>query len=64
MEDRIVELEIRLAYQDRLLADLEQVVRAFAERVEQLEREVRELKQTAVHGTPEVGPADEKPPHY
>jgi uncharacterized coiled-coil protein SlyX len=64
MEERIVELEIRLAYQDRLIADLDQVVRAFTERVAQLERDLRELKETAVQGEPNLGPADDKPPHY
>lgn len=61
MEERIVELEVRVAYQDKLLADLDEVVRSFAARVEALEREVRELKETAAT---QVGPADETPPHY
>ena len=61
MEDRIVELEVRLAYQDKVIADLDEVLRSFVARVEMLEREVRELKQTAVT---HVGPPDETPPHY
>lgn len=61
MEDRIVELEVRLAYQDKLLSDLDEVVRSFAARVEALEREVRELKETTAAP---VGPPDETPPHY
>lgn len=61
MEDRIVELEVRVAYQDKLLADLDEVVRSFVARVEALERRVRELEQTPA---PRVGPADETPPHY
>lgn len=61
MEERIVELEVRLAYQDKLIADLDEVLRSFVARVEMLEREVRELKQTAVT---QVGPPDETPPHY
>lgn len=61
MEERIVELEVRLAYQDKLIADLDEVLRSFVARLEMLEREVRELKQTAVT---QVGPPDETPPHY
>jgi SlyX protein len=64
MEERIVELEIRVAYQDKVIADLDEVVRAFTERVEKLERELEELKETALAGGPEVGPSDDPPPHY
>jgi SlyX protein len=61
MEERIVELEVRVAYQDKLLADLDEVVRSFAARVEALERKVKELEETSA---PQAGPADETPPHY
>ncbi len=64
MEDRIVELEVRLAYQDKIISDLDEVVRAFSDRVVKLERELELLKQTVESGAPEVGPQDEKPPHY
>ena len=64
VDDRIVELEVRAAYQDKLIADLDEVIRAFAERVTVLEREVRLLKETMKAGVPDVGPQDERPPHY
>jgi len=64
MEDRIVELEVRLAYQDKTIADLDEVVRTFSDRVVRLEREVEVLKATLEAGAPEVGPQDEPPPHY
>lgn len=64
MEERIVELEVRLAYQDKIIADLDEVVQSFASRVEQLERELELLKETVKEGVPDVGPQDEKPPHY
>jgi uncharacterized coiled-coil protein SlyX len=64
MEDRIVDLEVRLAYQDKIIADLDEVVRAFADRVIKLERELDVVKETLKTGVPEVGPQDEKPPHY
>ncbi|MCR9159188.1 MAG: SlyX family protein [Nannocystaceae bacterium] len=64
MEDRIVDLEVRLAYQDKIIADLDEVVRAFADRVVKLERELEVVKDTLKAGVPEVGPQDEKPPHY
>lgn len=64
MEDRIVDLEVRLAYQDKIIADLDEVVRAFADRVVKLERELEVVKDTLKAGVPEVGPQDERPPHY
>ncbi len=62
MEDRIIELEMKVAHQDRLLADLDDVVGKFTARVEDLERRLAELQQS-VGGLP-VGGADEPPPHY
>ncbi len=64
MEDRIVELEVRVAYQDKVIADLDDVLQAFTHRVEQLQRELAELKQAVKEGPSAVGPQDEKPPHY
>ncbi len=64
MEDRIVELEVRVAYQDKVIADLDEVIRAFTLRVEALERELAELKHSVKEGSPDIGPADDKPPHY
>ena len=59
---RIGELEIRLAYQDKLLSELDDVVQNFALRVERLERQISELRDNV--STQEIGPGDDKPPHY
>ena len=64
MDDRLVELEIRLAYQEKTIADLDAVVREFAERTAKLERELAELRATMQSTPNEVGPHDEEPPHY
>jgi SlyX protein len=64
MEDRLVELEIRVAYQDKIIAELEAVVREFANRTVELERELTELRATVHAAVPEPGPHDEEPPHY
>lgn len=60
---RVMELEIRTSYQDRLIETLDEVVRTFALRVEMLEQETRTLR-ASLDSAPTVGPADEKPPHY
>ncbi len=64
MEQRILDLEVRIAYQDRLIADLDEVVRAFTARIEALERDLAELRQTILNPPEQIGPADEPPPHY
>lgn len=61
-EQRLVDLEIRAAYQDKVIEQLDEVVREFAERVQALERELGELKKSL--DAPPIGPADEPPPHY
>ena len=61
-ESRVHDLEVRLAYQEHTMAQLDDVVRGFALRVERLERQLDELKDSM--GSLEVGAGDEKPPHY
>jgi uncharacterized coiled-coil protein SlyX len=56
--EHLVDLEVKLAYQDRLIRELDQLVRTLATRLEVVERELRDLKQTA------PVPAHERPPHY
>lgn len=64
---RVTELEVKSAYQDDLLHKLDEVLREFAGRTEATEARLRELEQRlkeAEAGGPEMGPHDEKPPHY
>jgi uncharacterized coiled-coil protein SlyX len=61
MDERIIELEIRIAHQDRAIAALDDVVRAFTTRVERLEQQIQELR---AGGAAPLGPADDPPPHY
>jgi uncharacterized coiled-coil protein SlyX len=57
-DDWRVDLDVKLAYQERLIGDLDALVRAFAERLGKAEKEIAELKRG-------VGkPGDERPPHY
>lgn len=64
MDERIMELESRVALQDRTIGDLDKVVRLFADRVERLERRLSELADKLRTDHEEVGPHDEQPPHY
>ena len=62
LEKRIVDLESRAAFQDKLIADLDEVAREFATRVEQLERELKDLRESS-NAAP-IGPPNDPPPHY
>ncbi|MDH3629219.1 MAG: SlyX family protein [Acidobacteriota bacterium] len=62
LEKRIVDLEVRAAYQDKLIAELDGVLREFSTRVETLESLLKDVKESA--NAEPIGPADEKPPHY
>lgn len=67
-EDRppewLVDVEVKLAYQERLIADLDALVRSFAERLATAERELAELKQAVRSPEVPLGPSNEPPPHY
>jgi len=62
--DRIVELEIKLAYQEHLIHQLDTLVRTFGERLDETARELAQLKQAVRSPEVPAGPASEKPPHY
>jgi SlyX protein len=63
-DDRLDDLEIKLAFQDRLIRELDALVRTFGERLDLLAREVETLKQALRSPETPVGPANEPPPHY
>ena len=60
MEEQIVELEIKLAYQDRRLGELDALVRSLGERVAVLERELADVRRGLA---PETR-VNDPPPHY
>ncbi len=62
--ERLTELEIKVAYQDKLIADLEALVRSFGVRLEELTRDLKQLKDAVRSPEGPVGPANEPPPHY
>lgn len=63
-DERIADLEIKVAYQDQTIAQLDALVRAFGTKLDELTREVAQLREAL--GSPEVmlGPPNEPPPHY
>ncbi|MDZ4696654.1 MAG: SlyX family protein [Deltaproteobacteria bacterium] len=61
-EHRILILEEKVAHQERLLGDLDDVLRIFTRRVEKLEAELRGLRSQMSTDGADV--PNEKPPHY
>ncbi len=64
LHERILVLEERVAHQERLLADLDDVLRAFTTRVQTVERELARLRESIVQGHPTQEGPDDPPPHY
>ena len=62
--EHLVDLEVKLAYQERLIRDLDALVREFATRLDAAERELEQLKASLRTGDVPVGPANDPPPHY
>ncbi len=65
LSERIEELEIRSAFQEDLLRDLDEVMRAQADQIDRLQRELISLReQLTQEGEGSNAIEDEKPPHY
>jgi SlyX protein len=65
MEERLEDLEVKVAYQDKLIGELDALVRGFGDKLDQALRELKQVKEgVRSGGEPSVGPANEKPPHY
>ena len=67
-EDRLTDIETRLAYQEKMIRDLNDVIIEQQQEIDRLhrvclklEKQNQALSELAGGG---VGPADEKPPHY
>jgi uncharacterized coiled-coil protein SlyX len=62
-DERWLDLEVKLAFQDRLIRELDALVREFGDRLAKAERELAELRQAMPPPVP-LGPVNEPPPHY
>ncbi|HET7503898.1 MAG TPA: SlyX family protein [Kofleriaceae bacterium] len=61
--ERWLDLDVKLAYQERLIHELDALVREFGKRLDQAERELEQLKQAVPRPLP-LGAPNEPPPHY
>ena len=66
-EDRLIDIESKLAHQDQLLSELNEVLTEQQGRIMQLEQlstSLIERVRAIGDATPADGPVDERPPHY
>jgi uncharacterized coiled-coil protein SlyX len=61
--ERWLDLDVKLAYQERLIQELDALVREFGARLDKAERELKEIKQAMPPPLP-LGAINEPPPHY
>lgn len=61
--ERWLDLDVKLAFQERLIRELDALVREFAARLDKAERELAEIKQAMPPALP-LGSISEPPPHY
>lgn len=64
MTERLDDLEIKLAFQDKLVRELADLVRTFGDRLDRTERALKQLEDAVRSPAPTAGPANEPPPHY
>lgn len=66
MESRITELEVKLSFAEDLLEELNLTVYRQQQQIEQLQQELRVLRQQMQANVPAAGwsPREEIPPHY
>jgi len=63
MTKRLEEVEVKLAFQEDLVAKLDEVLTALRGEVEELRRDVRAMSETVERLSPDE-PDDDAPPHY
>jgi len=66
MESRLAEIEVKLSFTEDLLEELNRTVVRQQRQIDQLQQELRTLRQQVQSGNAAVsdGPHDEAPPHY
>jgi len=64
MKDRLDALEIRIAHQDRTIAELNEAVTAQWRKIDALERELRMLREEVRNSFPARNEPEPPPPHY
>jgi uncharacterized coiled-coil protein SlyX len=62
--ERLEDLEVKLAFQDKLIRELDALVRTIGDRLDEVQRELKALKEGVRSPEAGMGPQNEPPPHY
>ena len=62
-DERSLDIDVKLAYQERLIRELDALVREFGTRLDKAERLLEQIRQALPSPVP-LGAANEPPPHY
>ena len=62
-DERWLDIDVKLAYQERLIRELDALVREFGTRLDKAERLLEQIRQALPSAVP-LGAANEPPPHY
>jgi SlyX protein len=63
MDQRLIDLEIKISHQESAVDALQQIVYEQQKAIDRLETRLEKLTKK-LEGDLEIGPASEKPPHY
>jgi SlyX protein len=64
LADRLLELEVKTAYQDRTIEALNDVILEMRTDHDKLRRDLEALQNEAQSAEKPIGPGNEPPPHY
>ena len=62
-QEQLINIEIKLAHQEKLVEELNSALYLQQKRMDQLEKSLEDLKKIIQSGDQEIRP-NEKPPHY
>ena len=62
-DDRFINIETKILHQDRLLEELHQALYEQQDRINNLEKKLKQFEDMS-NSEGEIRPANEKPPHY
>ncbi|MEK7393913.1 MAG: SlyX [Fibrobacterota bacterium] len=64
LADRLLELEVKTAYQDRTIEALNDVILELRSELDKFRREFEAFQSEAQSADKPIGPGNEPPPHY
>ena len=63
-DERLTDLELKITYQEDLIETLNQCVIELRGDMERMRSTILRLQEQVAQGAPEIGPANDPPPHY